>query len=126
MHEIIPQIRSIINQTPIFLILLVFFTLTAFFMGRSLKFIENRPAFYFETKTFEAEKQNFFNNFQTTPSPSLTGGERVHQVVASKGGKKYYFVWCKGAENIKEKNKRYFADESAAQKAGYTKAASCK
>lgn len=99
--------------------------------------MENGSAFYFESLEAEQkyqqqivgeEKEKLFSKFQqNTPSPSLgKEGNSAKMIVASKGGKKYYFVWCSGAGNIKEANKRYFADEDAAQKAGYTKAASCK
>jgi predicted KAP-like P-loop ATPase len=112
-----------------FAVIFVVFVLIAFFLGRTYKFMENRPAFYFESLETEEqyreqilseEKEKLFSRFR---EESIVQNKMI---VASKGGKKYYFVWCSGAGNIKEANKRYFADELAAQKAGYTKAASCK
>lgn len=49
------------------------------------------------------------------------------RVVASKAStsKKYHFTWCPGAKKIKEANKLWFDNESAAQKAGYTLAGNC-
>ena len=49
------------------------------------------------------------------------------RVVASKASatKRYHFTWCPGAKQIKESNKLWFADESLAQKAGYTLAGNC-
>ena len=47
------------------------------------------------------------------------------RVVVSKNSDKYHFTWCSGAKRIKEENKIWFADESAAQAAGYTKAGNC-
>ncbi len=126
------EFRKLINTV----FLVPFFVLCvsiSFFVGRSVKFLENRPAFYFESvqqegvyrgKILESEKEKLFRNFETErPSSNLV---RAKMIVASSGGTKYYFVWCKASENIKEKNKIYFADEAAAQKAGYQKAASCK
>ncbi len=107
--------------------------LIAFFVGRTYKFMENRPAFYFESLETEQkyqqqivgeEKKKLFSKFQQEGGGGAAAQNKM--IVASKGGKKYYFVWCSGAGNIKEANKRYFVDEQAAEKAGYTKAASCK
>ena len=47
------------------------------------------------------------------------------RVVVSKNSDKYHFTWCSGAKRIKEENKIWFADESAALAAGYTKAGNC-
>ena len=47
------------------------------------------------------------------------------RVVVSKNSDKYHFTWCSGAKRIKEENKLWFADEAAAQAAGYTKAGNC-
>lgn len=56
------------------------------------------------------------------PAPISVGG----QVVASKNGTKYFLPWCGGASQIKEENKIWFADNEAAEKAGYTPAGNCK
>lgn len=92
----------------------------AFFAGRTIKFLENRPNFVFEA---QGNISNAINENKIKDEIKVSD---VATIVASKGGKKYYFVWCKGAENIKEKNKRFFKTENAAQSAGYTLAASCK
>jgi hypothetical protein len=81
--------------------------------------MENTPTFTFASaessdKDFEKEKAELFGKVSTST------------IVASSGGKKYYFVWCKGAANLKESKKRYFDTEEAAQKAGYTLANNCK
>lgn len=47
-------------------------------------------------------------------------------VVGSKNGTKYHLPHCSGAGSIKEENKVWFASESAAQAAGYTRAGNCK
>ena len=57
----------------------------------------------------------------TTSSP-VGGG----QLVASKGGTKYHFPWCSGAQRISEANKIWFASVEEARKAGYTPASNCK
>lgn len=47
-------------------------------------------------------------------------------IVASKTGKKYHFPWCAGAQQIKEENKVWFANEAEARAAGYSPASNCK
>ncbi len=59
-------------------------------------------------------------------SPSIATTSAASQVVASKGGTKYYPPQCAGAERIADANKVWFVSASAAQKAGYTLAANCK
>ena len=44
----------------------------------------------------------------------------------SKTGDIYYFPWCSGATKIAPEDRRWFADEKAAQKAGYHPAGNCK
>jgi len=67
--------------------------------------------------------KNFYPNI-LNPEKELvaTGGGNI---VASKNGKKYYFVHCSGANRIKNENKIYFSTIEAAEGAGYTLAANC-
>ncbi len=53
--------------------------------------------------------------------PLAIGG----QVVASRSGKTYHFPWCPGASSMKESNKIWFKDETAARASGYTPAGNC-
>lgn len=49
------------------------------------------------------------------------------RVVASKKStsKKYHYLWCQGAKQIKEENKKWFDSENEALKAGYILAGNC-
>jgi hypothetical protein len=81
--------------------------------------MEQAPTFTFasaesEELDFQKQKDELFGKVSTST------------IVASSGGKKYYFVWCKGAANLKESKKRYFDTEEAAQKAGYSLANNCR
>jgi len=95
----------------------------SFFLGRITKFMESSPVFTFESK--EAEEQNYIKEKEDLFGLANTKVS-TSTIVASKTGKKYYFVWCKGAGNIKPDKKIYFNTEELAQKAGYSLAASCK
>lgn len=48
------------------------------------------------------------------------------QFVGSKNGSKYHLPWCPGAQQMKEENKVWFTDKSAAEVAGYSPAGNCK
>ena len=54
--------------------------------------------------------------------PLAEGGK----VVASRGGSRYHFPWCSGAQRISETNKVWFDSVEEARKAGYTPANNCK
>jgi len=47
------------------------------------------------------------------------------QVVASIHSDKYHFPWCSGASTIKDSNKIFFENETAALAAGYVLAGNC-
>lgn len=47
------------------------------------------------------------------------------QVVASKNGTKYHYLYCSGAKLIKAENKVFFASASVAEAAGFTLAGNC-
>ncbi len=126
MSEIIAQIKEFFKVELVSWLIKFFWGILAisllilfFFLGRLTKFMEMSPTFTFESQ--EAEDANYEKE-----KNSLFGKVRTSTIVASKGGKKYYFVWCSGAGNIKESNKRYFDTELLAQKAGYTLANNCK
>ncbi|OHA20261.1 MAG: hypothetical protein A2849_03000 [Candidatus Taylorbacteria bacterium RIFCSPHIGHO2_01_FULL_51_15] len=57
------------------------------------------------------------------PTPPLGAAGLL---VASKGGTKYHYPWCSGAQRISEQNKIFFLSTEDARKAGYTPAANCK
>lgn len=47
------------------------------------------------------------------------------RVVASKNSTLYHFLWCSGAQRIKEENKVIFSSEQEAQSRGYKLASNC-
>ena len=46
-------------------------------------------------------------------------------IVASRTGEVYHYPWCPGAAQMKRENQVWFADETAARKAGYTPSKNC-
>lgn len=74
-----------------------------------------------------APEINSGSNQQAIIAPKTTLKPKDPRVVASKkaGSKLYHFTWCFGAKRIKEENKLWFENESAAQAAGYKLAGNC-
>ena len=66
-------------------------------------------------------EENFSQSGAIGASGALAGG-----VVASKGGDKYHFPWCAGAQHISPENRIWFASVEEARKAGYSPAGNCK
>lgn len=66
----------------------------------------------------------------TNSNPSKTGTNSPQKldlrVVASKNSTLYHFLWCSGAQKIKEENKITFNNEQEAQGRGYALASNCK
>lgn len=61
-----------------------------------------------------------------SPQGGIVIASTTGQIVASKGGTKYYLPSCPGAARISDANKVWFASASAAEAAGYSRAANCK
>lgn len=51
--------------------------------------------------------------------------DKNREVVASKKGSRYYFLWCEGVEDLSEVNKIFFETPQLAEDAGYTIAKNC-
>ena len=73
----------------------------------------------------QADVYNAVNDKSQTISKNTQTQVVDRRVVVSKNSNKYHFTWCSGTKRIKEENKLWFADEAAAQAAGYTKAGNC-
>lgn len=58
--------------------------------------------------------------------PSFVASSTEGNIVASKGGTKYYLPGCAGADRISDANKIWFVSTEAALSAGYTLAANCR
>ncbi len=112
------------------------FSLSSFFLGRISKIFESVP----ETSLEFLEKSKQTTSSNVVNAPSLPTGEESatsintknivnkngFTIVASRKGKKYYFLWCTASQNIKPQNRIYFKTEADAKRNGRTLAGSCK
>ncbi len=93
--------------------------------------IENQEAVLTENLNLEAssiEKTESENETTVKIEESQQIEEvkpETSNIVASKNGTVYHYVWCSGAKRIKEENKIYFNSIEEAEKAGYRPAKNC-
>ena len=114
----------------IFLIVAVGFG--SFGLGRLSRLAEARKSIRIEEvfSSQTASAASAVNGQKLTVNGSreteATQAEQGGKVVASKGGLRYHFPWCSGAQKISAENKLWFNSIEEAQKAGYTPASNCK
>lgn len=107
---------SLLRDRIFYGVLTILLVTLAFFLGRMSKIFDERPIFSLEEMAQSKSDVASLKQFQNTSTSTI---------VASKKGKKYYFVWCKYADTIKESNKIYFKDEDSAKASGRTLANGC-
>ena len=121
------EILEIIKKNLFLVFLIVLISLLSFQLGRISK-EAGQPI-----KIEKASVQEIFNqdsNLQITSEFTNIDrgvGQIDFRVVVSKKStsKKYHFLWCPGAKQIKEENKVFFNSETEAIQAGYTLAGNC-
>lgn len=72
-----------------------------------------------------ANNQDLLPYKNESAQKSESGGTATGTIFASKNGSTYYFSSCGSSSRIKEENKIWFTDETAAQSAGYRLAKAC-
>jgi hypothetical protein len=97
------------------------FSVSSFFLGRLSKIFESVP----ETSLEFTENSNQITT-SSFPNTESIQNKNGYTIVASKLGKKYYFLWCSASNNIKASNKIYFKTEDDAKKRGLSLAGNCK
>lgn len=127
------------NEKDVFLAFLIILTaFLSFGLGRLSKIFDNKTPVLVENAVSSEQKndgekidvslaEKISNNsaaFLETEKNKNDFGEKIF--VASKNGTKYYFLWCKGAEKIKEENKIWFKTAEAAKSKGFEPAKGCK
>jgi hypothetical protein len=113
------------------LIILIAVALGAFACGRlSVLDVGREPVNIENVFTEQRRASSSIPIDQNVPERSAGEGSALPMspgaVVVSKNSTKYHLPWCSGARTIKEENKIWFASESEALAAGYTKAGNCR
>lgn len=78
-----------------------------------------------ETSQETSQGEEIKSSAEETTLNSTQTPQNEKQIVASKNGEVYHYVWCSGAKRIKEENKIYFNSKEEAEKAGYRAAKNC-
>ncbi|MBI4117099.1 MAG: hypothetical protein HY451_00185 [Parcubacteria group bacterium] len=125
----IAEVSNIIKKNLFLIFLITLIAFLSFQLGRNSK-QASQPI-----KIEKANIQEIFQpnanvriNANDTNNTESRGAERIDfRVVVSKKStsKKYHFLWCPGAKQIKEENKIYFNSEKEAVSAGYSLAGNC-
>ena len=130
MPEKIKQATGIDHFTVVYLLVIIGVGICAFGLGRlSASNVQNTdagmtiiPAQASEDKTLNKDNNpNLGANALDASTNKISG-----KYVASKNGKLYYPVGCKGANRIKEENKVWFDTPSMAEGLGYKPSPACK
>lgn len=110
-----------------FSLIIILVAFGAFGLGRLSKIEDSRVPIRIENEPeITADTFSSTNNTKevtTTPAVPTTN---TNQLVGSKNGKKYYYIWCAGAQKITEANRRHFSSVEDATVQGYTPASNCK
>ncbi len=112
------------NNNELYLTAIIILTaVISFGLGRLSKIREEKTPI-----TIENVKENAEASESKPLSTSNVDNEiKTDKIfVASRDGKKYYYIWCESANVIKEQNRVWFSTKAEAQKAGYQPAANCK
>ena len=110
------------NNRELYLTVVIILVATiSFGLGRLSKIREEKMPITIENATTSTEITNSLNS---QPAALTVDANKIF--VASRNGKKYYYVWCESANVIKEQNRVWFATKEEAEKAGYEPAANCR
>ncbi len=112
---------SINSQTGFFIIILIFMSTLSFFLGKLS--VINTPPTEKRNETIITKNTNLNTTNQTNISKKT---KNEIQVIASKKGKTYYYLWCTGYNRIKKSNQKIFKNEEEAKKNGLRLAKNCK
>lgn len=118
--------RKKVEETPIFLSLLIILVAFASFgLGRLSLLEEKKVPVRIENTILEKNVNETAKNERVENIIINDSQSDLTKVFASKNGTKYYYTWCGGISRISEQNKVAFSSSKDAESAGYTIAANC-
>lgn len=117
--------KAMENKKDLYLaIIVILVAIISFGLGRLSKIREEKTPIIIEnalSNTLSASSSS------VKIDPNKATADKSEMIfVASKNGKKYYFIWCESAKIIKDQNRVWFSSKEEAEKAGYEPAANCK
>ncbi|MBI3634325.1 MAG: hypothetical protein HY228_01765 [Candidatus Yonathbacteria bacterium] len=121
------SLKRALSDDVFFGLIIILIALGSFGLGRLSKIEDSRVPIRIENEpeitadTFLPAEDNQKVNISSVPTVTST-----NQLVGSKSGTKYHYIWCAGAQKISEANRRYFSSIQDAEAQGYTPASNCK
>ncbi|MFA6006842.1 MAG: hypothetical protein WC764_03930 [Candidatus Paceibacterota bacterium] len=127
LDRFLSTVRHFLDSRLFLAVLVIFVAVGSFELGLIANLNKQRPA----VTISEPVPAQDARLLKTEPGSQASGPSEPKQgtggtLVASKGGTKYYYPWCGGANRISTANKIYFASVAEARAKGYTPAANCK
>ena len=124
-----PQLHILSDELFVGLVIILV-AFGSFGLGRLSKIEGSKTPIQIEN-ALEVTPDTFKGNTQTADTQNISSLDgsvdvKTAQLVGSKTGKKYHYIWCPGAQKIAEANRRYFSSKTDAEAQGYTPASNCK
>lgn len=117
--------KAVENKKDLYLVVVVILVaIISFGLGRLSKIREEKTPIIIENALSNTTSAS--SSFVKIDADKAISDKSEMIFVASKNGKKYYFIWCESAKIIKEQNRVWFSSKEEAEKAGYEPAANCK
>ncbi len=121
LKQIIKKIKGFYNNHFLITIWLFIFVLViadSYILGTLSKYQT-------QASDLEIVQDNLFKISKKDLIEHQAGESGGGDVIASKNGSKYYYIWCSGVDRIKDENRVYFLNEEEAKKEGYEIAKNC-
>ena len=113
------------NNRELYLMVVIILVATiSFGLGRLSKIREEKTPITIENVAVATSTEIIANTPNSQRATLTVGANKIF--VASRNGKKYYYVWCDSSQKIKESNKVWFSTKEEAEKSGYQPATNCK
>jgi hypothetical protein len=125
--KLLPELMKTFLESSFFKgAVVLLFLIISFLLGRLSSLLDETTTFTLEEGLPEFVSSDELQKVQNFDFVNAYKNTSTSTIVASSKGKKYYFIWCKSAGNIKEANRIYFKTEKEAQETGRTLASGCK
>lgn len=121
----IKRLYQIYNTFVIWSIILILAVLNSYIFGFLSDYYQKGAKNSILTLLYDPEIEIKAQDIDQMNRAGQSGQGSDKEIVASKNGTKYYFIWCGGVGRINEENKVYFSTEAEAKESGYELAVNC-
>ena len=115
--------RHLADDATFYTLLILLVAITSFGLGR---WSSVEPTAVSQPAAVATESRRSLEVTRETSVVNSNDSTSEPQLVASKNGSKYHYLWCPGAQQMNDENKIFFDSVAEAEAAGYEPAANCK